>query len=139
MEMIDDKNPHLSPTHTRLAWITLKVAILLSAADFFKNRPEINVIEVDIDYLIYAIKLCTKWIKYQRKIVEKIGSTPFENILTQIQRFLISPKSRSQIMRRFSLTSKLVNDVRETLLQRGLIEVLSEKTKTKRAEIWKLR
>lgn len=139
MEDYDVKNPHLSPTHTRLAWITLKVAILLAAANFFKKSPKKTFIEIDNNTLIYSIKLAEKWMKYQIYIAEKIGGTKFENKIEQIIKFLITPKTRSEIMKKMYLNARDTNELKTTMVQRNLIEVLSESGKTKNIELWRLK
>jgi len=139
MEELDIEKPWFNPMHTRLAWTTLKAATLLAAADFFKSKPKTTTIKISNEILIYCIKLAEKkWLTSQKFIIGQIGSSKFDLIIDQIAKFVKGEsKSRSEIMRRFSLSARDTNEIRDTMLQRGLIEIVAEKSRgVKKIEIW---
>lgn len=134
MEKLDDEYPTFSPVHSRLAWHTLRIAILFASANFFKEKPKKTTIYIDNKTLIYAIYISRDLLEYQKFMVHKIGGTEFEQIIEQVLLFLKKEdKSRSEIMRKFWWRSRQADEIRDTLLDRRLIEVYKG---ANRAEIW---
>jgi hypothetical protein len=116
---IDSNRPDLmTPVYARLTISTLKAAVLLAAA---RQRDEKVVVhKCDI---VRAIRYSDGWRTYAADIINGIGATVLER---SIQRVLDSITalpgiSRSNLMRKYNLTSQTARIIFDTLEDRGVI------------------
>ena len=118
-ESLDSFDPDLiTPCMDRMAKSGLKAAVLIAASRSLGER-----VLVSHDDIIHGFYYVEQWRENTLDIVSNIGTTAgerkIESILNHIHRFPGSTKS--DIMRRFKLTSRNASEMFDTLEQRGLV------------------
>jgi len=138
LEKLESENPSFGAIPSRLAWMTLKVAVLLEACycDY-----ELNTIDPRMEVILKAIEITTKWLNYNLYFLDMLGTSQLESLLNHILSYLDKcySASRSEIMTKFHLTSRQADEIRDTLLQRHQIEVITDASTGPRGgrEVWK--
>jgi len=113
---------HLTPVYDRLSKSTLKAALLIAASTQGADGTTIKVTEEDI---IHAIYYCRHWHMYASEIVNSIGDSQDERLMTQIHDFITHTGklgvTRAELMRRYKLDSRRAELLFTTLLQRKMM------------------
>jgi hypothetical protein len=111
---------YLTPVCDRLAKSTLKAAMLIAASMQRKDR-----VVVTIEDLLHAISYAKGWYEYASEIVNCVGKTQEEKLITKIQTLVIRAGTngvpRSEIMNIFGLDAKRADLLFRTMEQRMLI------------------
>jgi len=110
------------PTFDRLSKSLLKMAVLLAAS---RQEPEGSYLEVSKDDVLHAAKYVQDWGHYSIEIISSVGRTvmirTLERVLRTIER---TPHiTRGEIMRLTNLSKREMNEIEETLEERGQIRV----------------
>jgi hypothetical protein len=114
-----DQPDIMTPVYDRLAKSTLKAAVLIAAS----RMQHVDVIRVELEDLLLALKYSTRWRDYAVEIVNGIGRSASEQ---EMQRIYLSITrhpgiARSQIMQWYHLEARRADIIFATLEQRGLI------------------
>lgn len=114
------------PTFTRLAYSTLKMAVLLGAARGEPNGE--GVIEITEKDVIDAATYTQRWGRHTVHMLMGVGKTVTEKTLDKIMLTVTTMPgvTKSELMRRHHLMAKLANDIITTLYDRGLIDIRRE-------------
>jgi len=109
----------MTPVYDRLAKSTLKAAVLIAAS----RMPPGNIVDVELEDLLLALKYATHWRDYALEIVNGIGRTASEGQMERIYRTIKQHPgvARSKLMQWYHLTARDADVVFNTLEQRGLI------------------
>ena len=112
------------PTFSRMAFSMLKMGMLISASR--KPIDSSNRIEIELSELKQAAFYIQKWGKYTIELIKSSGKSKFEQQHDAAFAYIRSSPTgvtQSEFMRRFHMTSKQMKDIRETLYDRGLIDI----------------
>lgn len=120
---LDSGLNHLTPVYDRLAKSTLKAALLIAGSMHSDDAG--STVKVTEDDIIHAIYYCRHWFMYASEIVNSIGDSQDERVMTQIHEFVVNSGTlgvtRAEIMRRYKLDSRRAELLLTTLLQRRSI------------------
>jgi predicted HTH transcriptional regulator len=112
------------PTFSRMAFSILKMGMLIAASR--KQPTDANKLEVDIDDLQQAAFYVQKWGQYSLELIMASGKSTSEKQLERALGFIASSTegvTQSQLMQRFHISSREMKEIRDTLYDRGLVEV----------------
>lgn len=110
------------PTFGRLAWSSLKMGMLLSAA---RQEPKNGKITTDADDLKAAAWYVQKWGHHTVDLIQNVGRTANQRLVSRIYAHVRRRPgcTRSELSRYYHLSRKELDVVLETLLDRGQIRV----------------
>lgn len=114
------------PTFTRLGFSLLKMSMILAACE---NEPDtINTLKVEKKHVTQAAWFIQKWGRYSVQMIENTGLSFLEK---NVQKMLASIKrhpgaTKSFFMQTHKFQSREVNDLLQTLVDRGLIRIEKE-------------
>lgn len=112
------------PTFARLAWSSLKMAMLFAAA---RQEPKDDQIEVKVGDLRVAAWYIQRWGRHSIDLIQNVGRSANQRlvnrILEQIKRNASSGITRSAISRNNHLNKKELDLILETLNDRGQIRI----------------
>jgi len=111
------------PTLQRLAFSMLKMAMLIAAS---RRQPtESNKIEVNLDDVKQAAYYIQKWGKHTVDLISGSGKSASEKLLDKVIHFVKERPgvTQGQVMQRFHLTSREWKEARDTLVDRGLVDL----------------
>ena len=112
------------PTYTRLAFSMLKLGMLVAASR--REPTSSNKLIIEVDDLKQAAYYVQKWGQHSLDLIMASGKTASEKLLDRALAFIRhAPEgvTQSQLMQRFHLSSREMKEVRDTLVDRGLIEL----------------
>lgn len=131
------------PVLGRIPAMALKVAMLSAVGAQMGELPTGNVLRITKDDARAAIKVTRRWARNAERFMFEVasgGHSASESKLTQIAAFVHSKEAvrRSAVMTRFRLGAFEADQVRDTLEQRGLIELRREagKSPSRTSEVW---
>lgn len=115
------------PTLSRLSFSMLKMGMLIAAS----RRPptDSNTLPVELSDLKQAAYYIQKWGQFSLDLVMASGKSTGEKVLDKALSYIRdSPNGivQSQLMQRFHLTSKEMREIRDTLADRGLVEITQQ-------------
>jgi uncharacterized protein DUF3987 len=116
-----DQPDIMTPVYDRLAKSILKAAVLLAAS----KAKDDDVIRVELEDLLLAIKYGEGWRKYAAEVINGIGRTTNEVLLQRIYKTIRRHPSitKARLMQWYHLEARQSDIIFETLEQRGLIAV----------------
>lgn len=112
------------PTLSRMSFSLLKMGMLIAASR--REPSDANKLEVGIDDLKQAAYYIQKWGQYSLDLIMASGKSTSEK---QLERALVFIRSttegvtQTQLMQRFHLTSREMKEIRDTLYDRGLVDL----------------
>lgn len=112
------------PTFSRMAFSVLKIGMLIAASR--KEISDSNKLEVGIDDLQQAAFYVQKWGQYSLDLIMASGKSSSEKTLERALDFIRQSHegvTQSQLMQRFHMSSKEMREIRDTLYDRGLVDV----------------
>ncbi|HVI77479.1 MAG TPA: DUF3987 domain-containing protein [Candidatus Acidoferrum sp.] len=115
--LASDSPEYLTPVYDRLAKSGLRVAVLIAA-----SRCESAVL-VTLNDLLHAFTYVEEWRGYVADILSGIGKNVYERLMDKILNAIRNNPgfSRSVLMQRYHLDSRVANIIFDTLEQRALI------------------
>lgn len=122
------------PTLSRMAFSMLKMSMLVAASR--KDVSSSNRLEIDITDMKQAAYYIQKWGQNSLDLIMASGKSKNEKKLEDVLTFIRSgPEgvSQTQIMQRFHMISKDMRELRDTLIDRGLVTV------TQRGRGWQIK
>lgn len=112
------------PTLSRMSFSILKMGMLIAAS---RKEPEnSNRLKVDSSDLKQAAFYVQKWGQYSLDLIMASGKSTNEKTIERALTFIgrsTEGVSQSQLMQRFHLNSKEVRELRDTLYDRGLVDM----------------
>ena len=112
------------PTMSRMAYTMLKMAMLIAASR--KPVSPANTLEIDITDVKQAAYYMQKWGQHSLDLIMSSGKSSSEKKLEQVLAFISSSAEgviQTSIMQRFHMSSKEMRELRDTLADRGLVEI----------------
>lgn len=115
------------PTFTRLAFSMLKMAMILAACDTDPDR-ENSTIEVHETHIKQAAYYVQKWGKYSIELIQNTGISATERKIELVMRAIKKRPgcTKSYIMTNHKFGSKEMNDIMQTMADRGLVNIKKE-------------
>lgn len=134
---VEDEKPQImTPVCDRMAKSALKVAVLMKAAEIgSKDDHEADLIVEEKD-VIRAAYYAEKWFISTREVMGHVGNTFDERRMETIYMYVQREGAgvlRSRIMRNHKLTAREMDNIAQTLEQRGLIV---RQRANKNNEVW---
>lgn len=117
-------NPNIfSPMYDRLKNSIIKVSVLIAAERSYRDKSELV---LELEDLIIAISYSQTWIESMHEVARGIEDKPTKDEMrrTRIERFIRASEQgvfRGDIMRRYHLNAKEMDEIESTLIQRGEI------------------
>ena len=113
-----DQPDIMTPVYDRLAKSILKVSVLIAA-----TRHQHNLVRVEVNDLLLAIKYGEGWRKFATEIVNGIGRSANEILLQRIFKSIRKHPgiARSSLMQWYHLEARQADIIFGTLEQRGLV------------------
>lgn len=107
----------------RLGAMALKLSMLVACGRL--NATESSTLTVTEDDARQAVGVARRWKEYAIRFAERVGETQFETVVQRVKRLLTPGKSveRRTIARKLHLSKRTLDEVQETLVDRGLIAV----------------
>ena len=114
------------PTFIRMSFSLLKLATLLAAV---RQEPVDNKFQVDKPDLINAARYIQKWGHYSVELLHNAGRTQSEHSLQKVLTYVNRKPgvTKSEIMQQYKFWARDIDNILETLLQRGDIRVKKER------------
>lgn len=110
------------PTFDRLAKSMLKMAVLISAT---RQKPQEGMIQVTVEDILNAASYVQHWGNYSIEVISNVGRTVMIRVLERVLRTVERNPgiTRGQIMRLTNMSKREMNEIEETLEERGQMRV----------------
>lgn len=121
---LSSDNPNIfSPLFGRLKNSIIKVAVLLAADRAYRDEHDPY---LELEDVLKAISYSPMWIESMYQVAGGIEDKPTKDEIrrTRVEQFIRMAKHgtmRGDVMRRFRLTAREMDEIESTLIQRGLI------------------
>lgn len=136
VESAIDKDPSSDKVLARLPWFVYKIAMILQAVEDGLEGTKRGILYIKYEKLIYAIYIMDIFLSQIMKTLDRAGEGLTNNLIRRIMNYLNSgPKKKSEIMRKFHLTSRYTDEIKRTMIEREQIKV---ETGLKKGEVWRV-
>jgi hypothetical protein len=123
------------PTFERLSRSMMKLAVLIAAS---RQSPQDSSITVEIHDLKHAARFVQDWGKYSIELIMNVGKTNSMRMLDKVRGYIDGKPGiyKSELMRFTHLSSREMNEVIGTLIDRGEIIRRAPKSSRRSEQYW---
>lgn len=123
-------DPIVEKINSRTGPLALKLMMLLACDHWQKCGHQLNAVFVGLDILLKALYYAELFRIHAVRTLSQVGDTSRERSYDRIVAFIKTHPGtpRGKLMRRFKLNAREMTEVRQTLIERGLILIRSQRT-----------
>lgn len=143
VRMLEDEglgDPIVEKINSRTGPLALKLMMLLACDHWDVCSHSLNTVLVGLDILLKSLYFAELFRLHSVRTLSQIGDTDRERNYDRIVDFIKAHPgiTRGKLMRRFKLNAREMSETRQTLIERGLITIRSQRTgsRGKEAEVY---